>query len=188
MIPEIVMDDGQLAAIRERLGDMEKQAPKILARSMKRGLTRMWSQTSKAISKELGIKQKAVKLRVWKRWSGRNLRGRIRVGRVGLPLIALSAKQTKRKGVTVRMRGRRTSVPDAFIRRMPAGHVGVFKRSRKQRLPIIEQRTRALALLAREAHIPDAVIMDGRATIMKEIERQVEMVIEKGQLPAGGNN
>ena len=188
MVPEIVFDKRQLDDIRERLGDAEKQAPKLLARAIRRGLTRMNSQTTKAISKELGIKQKTTRQRIWKAWKKKSLRARIRVGKIGLPLIDLGAKQTKKRGVTVRMRGKRTAVEGAFIQRMPGGHDGVFKRKRESRFPIIEQRTKALATIAREAQIPEAVIMDGRVTIMKEIDRQVEQVLKRGKLATGGKN
>jgi len=188
MKPEIVIDKKQIDDIRERLGDAEKQAPKILARAMKRGLTRMWSLETKAIAKELGIKQKTAKTRVWKRWSGRNMRGRIRVGKVGLSYIDLSPRKT-RHGVSILLKGHRESVEGAFFA-IPARtkHIGVFKRARESRFPIIAQRTRALADIALKAGIPDAVIMDGAATISKEVDRQIELVLKTGALPTGGKS
>lgn len=51
-----------------------------------------------------------------------------------IPLYKLGARQT-RSGVTVMMRG---SYRSAFIAKMGSGHVGVFRRDGKARLPISE--------------------------------------------------
>lgn len=45
----------------------------------------------------------------------------------GLPMWHFQSRQTKR-GVTVRVKGRRFLIPHAFIARMASGHVGVFAR------------------------------------------------------------
>lgn len=45
----------------------------------------------------------------------------------GLPLHIFGATPTKR-GVTVKVKGRRFLIPHAFIQRMNSGHVGVFAR------------------------------------------------------------
>ncbi len=186
MKPEILINETQLDDIRARLGAAEKEAPKLLARAMKRGLIRMWSLTTKAIAKEVGIKQKTAKTRVWKGWSGSNLRGRIRVGRVGLSYIDLSPRRTN-KGVSIRWKGRRETVEGGFLAiPQSSRRVQVFKRAMKKRLPIIVQRTPALADIARAAGIPEAVILDGQMTISKEIDRQIQLVLERGGLPTGG--
>lgn len=45
----------------------------------------------------------------------------------GFPLYALQPRQT-RAGVSVRIKGRRVTVPHAFIATMKSGHIGVFAR------------------------------------------------------------
>lgn len=45
----------------------------------------------------------------------------------GLPLFLFQARQTKR-GVSVKLKGRRFVIPHAFIKQMTSGHVGVFAR------------------------------------------------------------
>lgn len=45
----------------------------------------------------------------------------------GLPMFQFQPRQTKR-GVTVRIKGKRFLIPHAFIARMASGHIGVFAR------------------------------------------------------------
>lgn len=59
-------------------------------------------------------------------------------------LIDASARQTKR-GVTVRIGKQRKLITGAFVARMKSGHVGVFSRRTKKRLPIDERYTIAIA-------------------------------------------
>lgn len=55
-----------------------------------------------------------------------------------MPLVAYPHRQGK-KGVTVEVnRGKRTLVKGAFVATMKSGHVGVFRRTSKARLPIRE--------------------------------------------------
>ncbi len=53
----------------------------------------------------------------------------------------------------------RHSFPGAFVARMPSGHVGVFKREGKSRLPIVEQ----------------AVELDGARKVKSGVEREIPM-------------
>lgn len=52
-----------------------------------------------------------------------------------IPLIEFSARQVRR-GVTVRVTKQRKLIRGVFVARMPSGHVGVFERQGKERLPI----------------------------------------------------
>lgn len=54
-----------------------------------------------------------------------------------IPLQYFKARQTKR-GVTYALKGSRNRIPDAFLATMKSGHPGVFKRTTKKRLPIVE--------------------------------------------------
>lgn len=55
-----------------------------------------------------------------------------------IPLYDFGARQTKR-GVTARTgKSGRQLYPSAFIAKMRSGHIGVFKRTTKKRLPIVE--------------------------------------------------
>jgi len=55
------------------------------------------------------------------------LEARITVRGSGLPMYHFQPRQTKR-GVTVRIKGKRVLIPHAFLGRMRSGHVGVFAR------------------------------------------------------------
>jgi len=55
-----------------------------------------------------------------------------------LKLLYFQAKDNYPKGVTVKVKktSGRKRLPDAFIERMPSGHVNVFRRKGKARLPL----------------------------------------------------
>jgi hypothetical protein len=94
----------------------------------------------------------------------------------GFPLADLNPTQT-RKGVSVRIKGRRYLFPHAFLARMPNGHLGVMARGAyggkgiadatgesigrfvlgRSRLPINELRTFGPASTLREASVIDAM-------------------------------
>jgi hypothetical protein len=94
----------------------------------------------------------------------------------GFPLVDLNPIQT-RKGVSVRIKGRRHVIPHTFLKRMPNGHLGVFARGAyggkglldatgeavgrfrfgRSRLPINELRTFAPPNTLREASVIDAM-------------------------------
>ena len=57
-----------------------------------------------------------------------------------MPLVAYPYRQTK-QGVSVEVnRGKRTLLKGAFVATMKSGHVGIFRRQGKTRLPIEELR------------------------------------------------
>lgn len=117
------------------------------------------SRITKRISKTLALKQKYIRdnVRISRAGAGDHftLDRRVRIVGAREPLIEFGATQ-KKKGVGYRIErgGKRSTIPGAFIAEMPtggragqaldfirtgeSGHVGVFKRRRKDRLPISE--------------------------------------------------
>lgn len=64
----------------------------------------------------------------------------VKVSGEPVPLVAYPHRQTA-KGVSVEVnRGKRTVIPGAFVATMKSGHVGVFRRRGRARLPIDELR------------------------------------------------
>jgi len=55
-----------------------------------------------------------------------------------LPLLQFGARDVRPRGVSARVQGTRTRYRSAFIATMKSGHVGVFARKGKKRLPIQE--------------------------------------------------
>ncbi len=98
-----------------------------------------------------------------------------------VPLVGYPHRQTKR-GVSVEVNvGKRTLVEHAFEARMKSGHVGVFKRRGKGRLPIAEQfgsRPVDALLHAGEA---DAIADRGQRTLGATFERLLPLEIEKAR-------
>lgn len=82
-----------------------------------------------------------------------SLEWRMDVSGKGVPMKTYPARQTK-KGVTVQVNaGKRKLVKGAFIARMKSGHVGVFMRMGKKRLPIEELYSSTLAHVFRDADV-----------------------------------
>ena len=95
-------------------------------------------ESAKAIAKAGGFKTADVnnRLYVFKANPG-HLSAIIRASKKAFPLYVFSARQTS-KGVSANAWGKRKLYRKAFITKLKTGHVGVFKRVTKNRLPIDE--------------------------------------------------
>ncbi len=97
----------------------------------------------KAVRKIYNIKTKDIKPTIWIVKATRSKPYALfKVWGYRLGVAKFSAKQTKR-GVTFKIKkgGGRKRIGKAFIATMASGHVGVFKREGKSRLPIDEKLT-----------------------------------------------
>ena len=112
-------------------------APRVTVRSLNRAIAKVNTQSVREISKTKGIKQKVI-------------RSRMKIGKAS-PRRHTSTLTAKVYGVRASDIGvpRQTAMgtrvgrhqfPRAFPATMPSGHLGVFKRRGRLRLPIVEQR------------------------------------------------
>lgn len=126
---------GLVADEFEALPDVGQRA---LVRALNRGATAGRTFLVSAVAKDIGIKasvtSKAIKS---KRATLRNPRAEISAGLVRIPVIDLNARDLggrgrRRKGVGGVVfssgGGAQSRIPNAFIRRMSNGHLGVFQR------------------------------------------------------------
>ena len=102
--------------------------------------------------------------------SGSELVWKVRSSYGPTPLADFGARQTKR-GVTVVIRkgGSRTLIPGAFLATMKSGHVGVFTRVGKARLPIQERFGPKISNAFKDA--APAIAERGRAVFFATFER-----------------
>lgn len=95
-----------------------------------------------------------------------------------IPIIELRPSPrglTKRRPIGgVRYGRARKLLPSAFIARLKSGHVGVFKRVGKPRLPIVELQGPSVALVFSRKKITDKVKAFLRESVPKEISRALK--------------
>lgn len=95
-----------------------------------------------------------------------------------IPILQLQAKQVGRGpkvagGVSFRFEGQTKTIPDAFIATMRSGHRGVFSRTGRRRLPIIEEKGPALRTVF------DRASADGLAFAERELNDALEAELVK---------
>ena len=140
------VDTKEVDKLFSRLGKDSTQA---IQRAINRTLRGAATETVRIISKDIGIKQKDVRTKV-KQSRARNGSGtaHLTISSKRVPIIKLMSNLQKvrqisrrpRIGVSYRTKGSRKTIPGSFIQEVGKhGHVGVFKRSGKKRLPISEK-------------------------------------------------
>jgi hypothetical protein len=125
-------------------GPLKRAVVRSLRKAGATALRDMRSEARKRIKarKRIGAKyiSRAITLR---RASGTDIAGMswaVNVSGEPVPLVAYPYRQTK-QGVSVEVnRGKRTLLKGAFVATLKSGHVGIFRRKGKARLPIEELR------------------------------------------------
>ncbi|MCP4200651.1 MAG: hypothetical protein GY769_01795 [bacterium] len=120
-----------------------KKTSLAVLRSVKRGTMAARTVAARTVSKDMGIAVSVVrKSIVMTTPSGKTgAVGILRASLKRIPLYLFKARgpfpsRGKGRGVTYRKGGGRANIRDAFIAKMPSGHMGVFKRSGRARLPV----------------------------------------------------
>jgi len=182
----ITVDEAKLKRLRRDLADIPKALPKIVSRSINKVATYTRTKIVREITADVNLKRGEVTKRnirtkkaSYKKWSAT-----IGVSGRRVPVHHFGARQT-RKGVSYRIRksaGRQT-IAGAFIAKMPSGHEGVYRRTGKTALPIIElygpsvpQVMSGIGELAQQQLEADA-----GARLEREIDTQVGLLIERRQ-------
>ena len=139
MLPNVTIDidEQDFASMTRALNLTEKRIYAAAYRAIRK--TSMWVRThlARTLSKELQIVQKIIRqrLRVYMQ-DRRALQGKVWLGMYKIRASRLGHARQTRAGVNV---GRRR-FPGSFVAKMPTGHIDVFTRRGKSRLPIdIEQ-------------------------------------------------
>jgi len=120
-------------------GLSERKIKMIMRRSSSRAAASTRALVVKTVTGRFGLKSSTIKGKRLVSLSkiGNGMKISIKATRV--PAILFGAKQTS-EGVSAMVeKGRREVIKSAFIATMPRGHMGVFQRRGKKRLPIDEQ-------------------------------------------------
>ena len=128
--------------VGDYLDNFPKQTGIALLRATKRGTLAANTLAASLVAKDTGLLVRDVKSRIRvKAPTAQTMAGELRANLRRIPLIKFKAKgpepsRGRGKGVTAGAKGRRTTIPSAFIATMSSGHRGVFKREGKARGPI----------------------------------------------------
>ncbi|HUS45107.1 MAG TPA: hypothetical protein VM219_03640 [Phycisphaerae bacterium] len=184
----------QLDELERNLAAIPKDIPRVLAGAINRAVRAMEKATEKAASRDpLLPKLAIVKDRVWRSKarparSGRKERmvGRVYAGKIGWPLSDLSPKQGRR-GVSVGLGGRRTTVQHAFIvgklgsgvfmrgARQPDGSVVYTPRS--PRLPIHKPRTRDVTTAVETSGAAAGIVAQGKVLMDEYVRAEMNKLL-----------
>lgn len=120
-----------------------KKTSLAVLRAIKRGTMAARTEAARTVSKDMGIGVSVVRKSILMTLpsGGTGAVGILRASLKRIPLFLFKAKgpypsRGKGRGVTYRKGGGRANIRDAFIAKMPSGHMGVFKRSGRARLPV----------------------------------------------------
>jgi len=126
-------------ALEKEVKGHQRKLRRAGARALNKTATKGRNVSSRVIRKTLNLKAKTVKdqLKVT-RATPDNHRSTVQGRYKPVPLIKFNGVRQTKKGVTVRMRKDKPRMvfKGAFIARMPSGHIGVFRRTSRSRLPI----------------------------------------------------
>jgi hypothetical protein len=100
---------------------------------------------------------------------------RTRAGSKRIPILQLRARQVGRGptvpgGVVFQFAGETKTIGDAFIARMPTGHRGVFSRTGRRRVPIIEEKGPAWRTLFERAEDAGLAFAERELAVNAEAE------------------
>jgi hypothetical protein len=191
------IDKAQYNAIRSRLGNLQKEAPRAVSTAINKTLPSVRTSIKNIVATELLLPKNEIlhTMKVIKATRS-NLSGRIYVHRKKISLMRFKPVQTP-TGVEVRMRASGTTViPHAFIATMPSGHQGVFVRAQNGRrevrvkdgkkyttqLPIKElPAPTVVQILTEHPATLDAIREEAQAKLNRNLESQVDWLIAKGR-------
>jgi hypothetical protein len=183
-----------IKAVERMLKDAERAAiPKATVRALNKTGTPVQKEALRILSKDIGIAQKDVRKNLkMMRARRNNLNVLIEASGRRIPLIAFDARQigARRKGQRRRSRGRggvtykkqggaRGFIPGAFIATMRSGHVGVFKRTGKARLPIKEKFGPSIPHVFVKQGVNEAMLRVAKDRWPKNFEHEIQFELDK---------
>jgi hypothetical protein len=134
-----VLVTADLSTFRRQIAALGDKAPLAVARALNRSIASVQTAAVRDMAKDLNLAQKDVRkgLEITKA-TRQSLLATLRVTSKRLLLMAFGARQTA-KGVTYNLGRGRTLAEGAFIAAMKSGHVGVFRRVGRARLPLTRE-------------------------------------------------
>lgn len=177
----ITVDANQLRKLERLLGHIKDGVPKALSGAINRTVNKGRTEVKREIRKVYEIKAKDIPVRVVGS-SRTRLSGAVIVADHMLALkqfrIRPPGVQRARKRIitaTVR-KGKGGAIPHGFVAQMESGHIGVFTRVGKSRLPIRERLAIGAPIMANQPSVGPAVNKAMADTLAKAIDQQIKRV------------
>jgi hypothetical protein len=172
---EVIIKDTAGPWLKNLSRQLSSEYPKAASAGLNRTADSARSLAVKEIARNIGAKQKTVRdaTKVSKA-NPNKLEARVTAFGKRIPIYDLTARQTA-KGVTYKAgeKGRKL-IPSAFIAEMKSGHVGVFKRQGKERLPIHELKGPSVPVVFARQKIQAAVLKMIDERLEKEIDQALK--------------
>lgn len=165
-----------IRAVESALGKYSKSAPKVITRVVNRTLANIKKNLSTHARARYIVKNKDIKETLQeKKASKTTLNGFIKSTGIRLKLIKFKVRPSKPKPkkppkaykASVLKSHMPSPVKGGFVAQMKSGHIGLFKRNDKGRLPITEKVG------------PSVPQMIGNKIVWKKIEKEANKTIEK---------
>lgn len=137
--------------------------------------TRTFMQRAVADDTNLGSRDVAKQMRVDEATQQR-LTSRVIISGKRIPLADFKARQTRR-GVSADTGGGRKVYPGTFLATMKSGHLGVFARRGKARLPIDERYGPSLPHVFQK-HVPEGLAR-GEESLMKNLAHELDFALQQ---------
>jgi hypothetical protein len=158
----------------DRTASLSRAFTRATVRALNRALASTKTDATRRLAAEMGVTAKVVRdrLKLQKATPDR-LEAVLRITGKRLPLLALAARETK-AGVTYRgPGGGRKTLKHAFIATVRSGHVAVWKRRGRARLPISEKFGASLPYVAIKQKILQATRDVGQESFRKNLEHEL---------------
>jgi hypothetical protein len=181
----LTIDTKQMQRLERAIGHIQGGVPKAVAGAINRTLNKGRTEAKREIRKIYEIKAKDIAIRV-RGASAARQKGEIRIegGMKKLIEFKVRPKTLARKGgrrriitATVR-RGKGGAIPRGFIAKMSSGHIGVFTRAGKERLPIGERLSIGSPIMATQPTVGPAVNKAMGDSLAKHMDQQINRVLK----------
>jgi hypothetical protein len=160
----------------QRLG---QQAPRAIALAVNDTARHVRSEASKGIRAEWNVKAKTIREAIKTRpATTANPEAQVTASSKPLPLYGFGPRKLKR-GYSVRIKKGKppTRLPKTFVATMRSGHVGLFERMGKRRLPIREKAS--ITIPSQWAQRIEIDIRDAQPFLLRRLAGQIERLLAK---------
>lgn len=153
--------------------------------ALNKTITSLRTQTRREIQQRIKLKGQVINrgLKInraqHKKFATQTPQASLTVNHNPVPLIHYQARQTKRKGISVNVKGQRKYLPKAFIATMRSGHRGVFQRDTNKRLPIRELYSTRLTDIVNNPQLIASIAKQAQQRFKIELERAIKLLWQK---------
>lgn len=170
----VEVDPEDLRRAQWKLTAYPRGINKALMRALNAALTKMRGTVVKDAALGSAVPQKFIRRRLWLNKAKTNkLYGSVVLSGRAWPLVWFAHSVAPTGVQTIR-----GLIAHSFVARMKTGHVGIYLRKRKTRLPIFEQTAPSMAETIRALLVAPKISEEGRRTLSKRIRAEVDLILE----------